>query len=75
MNRDTDPRNEYVVVARIEDEVTLKRFRRKSPREVELRPESTNDTHKPMTINLETTEFQVDGMYVGALIGDIEASR
>ena len=71
---DTDPRNGDVVVARIEDEVTRKRFRRKSQREVELRPESTNQAHRPMTIDLETTEFHVDGVYVGALIGGVQPS-
>ena len=71
---DTDPRNGDVVVARIEDEVTLKRFRRKSRREVELCPESTNQVHRPMTIDLETIEFHVDGVYVGALIGGAQTN-
>ena len=71
---DTDPRNGDVVVARIEDEVTLKRFRRKSRREVELCPESTNQVHRPMTIDLKTTEFHVDGVYVGALIGGVQTN-
>lgn len=74
MNGDTDPRNGDVVVARIEDEVTLKGFRRKSPGEVELSPESTNPAHRAMTIDLETTEFHVDGVYVGALIGGVQPS-
>ena len=59
---DTAPRNGDIVVARIEDEVTLKCFRGKSPREVELSPESTNEAHRPMTVDLETTEFHVDGV-------------
>ena len=71
---DTEPTNGNVVVARIDDEVTLKRFRRKSEREVELLPESTNGAHRPMTIDLEKTEFYVDGIYVGALIGGVQAS-
>ena len=71
---DTEPRNGDVVVARIEDEVTLKRFRRKSEREVELLPESTNPVHRPRTVDLEKTEFDVDGVYVGALIGGVEPS-
>ena len=71
---DTDPRNGDVVVARVEGEVTLKRFRRKSRREVELRPESTNQAHRPMVIDLETTGFHVDGVYVGALIGGVQPS-
>ena len=67
-------RNGDVVVARIEDEVTLKRFRRKNGREVELLPESTNKAHGPMRVDLETTEFHVDGVYVGALIGGVQPS-
>ena len=61
-------------MARIEDEVTLKRFRRKSRREVELCPESTNPVHRSMTIDLGTTEFHVDGVYVGALIGGVQTN-
>lgn len=74
MNGDTDPRNGDVVVAQIEDEVTLKRFRRKSRREVELRSESTNAVHMPMRIDLETTEFHVDGVYMCVLIGGVQPS-
>ena len=62
---DTEPTNGAVVAAQIEDEVTLKRFRRKSRRELELSPESTNEAHRPMTVDLETTEFHVDGVYAG----------
>ena len=74
IKRDTEPTNGDVVVARIEDEVTLKRFSRKSRREVEFCPESTNQVHRPMTIDLETTEFHVDGVYVGALIGGVQTT-
>ena len=69
---DTEATNGAVVVARIEDEV--KRFRRKNPREVELLRESTNEAHRRMTVDLETTKFHVDGVYVGALIGGVQAS-
>ena len=71
---DTDPGNGDIVVARVEDEVTLKRFGRKSEREVELSPESTNEVHRPVTVDLETTEFHVDGVYVGVLIGGLQPS-
>ena len=71
---DTEPTNGNVVVARIEDEVTLKRFGRKSERKVEFSPESTNEAQRPVTVDLETTEFHVDGVYVGALIGGVQAS-
>ena len=59
-----------VVVARIDDEVTLKRFMRVSDRYVELRPESTNPRHRPIRVDLETADFAVAGIAVGALIGD-----
>ena len=62
--------NRDVVVARIDDEVTLKRFIRISDRCVELRPESTNPKHRPIKVDLETADFAVAGVAVGALIGD-----
>ena len=62
--------NHDIVVARIEDEVTLKRFVRLSKRLVELRPESTNPKHRCIEIDLQTTELHIDGIAVGALIGN-----
>ena len=59
-----------VVVARIDDEVTLKRFFRISERWAELRPESTNPKHRPTEVDLEAADFAVAGVAVGALIGD-----
>ena len=59
-----------VVVARIDDEVTLKRFIRVSDRYVELCPESTNPRHRPIRVDLGTADFAVAGVAVGALIGD-----
>ena len=35
---------------------------RHNNREVELRVKSTNITHKPMVVDLETTEFHMDGV-------------
>ena len=61
--------NHDVVVARIDDEVTLKRFLRLDERHVQLRPESTNRKHRPIEIDLARTELQIDGIAVGALIG------
>ena len=63
-------RNGDVVVARLEDEVTLKRFIRLDRRRVELRPESTNPEHQPIEVDLKTDAFEVCGVAVGALIGD-----
>ena len=67
-----DPHNGEIVVARIggiNDVVTLKRFVQRNEREVELQPVSTNEAHKPRIIDLERTDFHVDGVYVGALLG------
>ena len=61
--------NGDVVVARLGDEVTLKRFVRVDERRVELRPESTNSEHQCIAVDLETTELHIDGVAVGALIG------
>ena len=66
-----DAENGEVVVARIEDEVTLKRFRpRDDERYVELHPDSTNHRHLPIKVDLKRQAFEIAGVAVGALIGD-----
>ena len=64
-----DPANNDVVVARIDDEVTLKRFVRLDKRRVALRPESTNPAHRCIEVDLASTQLHIDGIAVGALIG------
>ena len=59
-----------IVVARLEDEVTLKRYVRLDERRIELHPESTNPDHQPIRIDLEHDPFEIAGVAVGALIGD-----
>ena len=59
-----------VVVAKLEDEVTLKRFVQKDEKHAELLPESTNDEHQPIEVDLEQENFEIAGVAVGALIGD-----
>ena len=59
-----------IVVARLEDEVTLKRYVRLDERHIELHPESTNPDHQPIRIDLEHDPFEIAGVAVGALIGD-----
>ena len=62
--------NNDVVVARIDDEVTLKRFVRVDERHVELRPESTDpEHHRTIEIDLAHTELHIAGIAVDALIG------
>ena len=62
--------NGDIVVARLEDEVTLKRYVRLDQHHVELRPESTNPDHRPIAVDLEVDPFEIAGVAVGALIGD-----
>ena len=57
-----------VVVARFGDDVTLKRFKRRSARYVTLVPESSNPEHVPMELDLGKHILQIDGIVVGALI-------
>ena len=64
-----DPNNGEMVVGRVDDEVTLKRFVRLDPEQVELRPESSNPEHKPIRIDLAREQLHIDGVAVGALIG------
>ena len=63
--------NRQVVVARIENEVTLKRFIRLDERRVELRPESFESGHETIRVDLEEEPgFAICGIAVGALIQD-----
>ena len=40
-------------------------------RRVELRPEITNEEHKPRLIDLQEQDFEICGGVVGALVGDL----
>ena len=66
----SDAPNGSVVVARIGDLVTLKRYRRVDERRVELHPESTNPEHEPIEVDLKEETFEICGIAVGALLGD-----
>ena len=55
-----------IVVARIEDEVTVKRFRKgRSKHQVTLEPE--NQENSPIEVDLRHQEFQIEGLGVGIL--------
>ena len=68
---DAEPCEGKIVVARIENEATLKRLRRINAKTVELRPESHNDAHRPRRIDLSQEDLHIDGYVVGALIGGV----
>ena len=54
-----------IVVARIEDEVTVKRLRRRDRQHVELLAE--NDAYGPIEVDLAEQEFAIEGLSVGIL--------
>jgi repressor LexA len=57
-------RNGQIVVARVEDNVTVKRYQ-KNRNKVTLLPE--NDDFDPIEVNLKETNFSIEGLYVGVI--------
>lgn len=57
-------RNGQIVVARVEDDVTVKRYQ-KNRHKVTLLPE--NDEFEPIEVNLKETNFSIEGLYVGVI--------
>ena len=58
-------RNGEVVVARVDDEVTVKRFERKSSRQIVLHAE--NDDFLPIEVDLKNQLFAIEGKAVGVI--------
>ena len=58
-------RNGEVVVARVDEEVTVKRFERKSSREVILHAE--NAEFEPVEVDLKLQQFAIEGRAVGVI--------
>jgi repressor LexA len=59
-----EARNGQIVVARLGDEVTVKRFRR-TPDHIELLPE--NPEFKPIIVHPESEPFELEGLAVGLI--------
>ena len=59
-----DARNGQIVVARIDDEVTVKRLK-KQGNKVELLPE--NSEFKPIVVDLREQNFTIEGLAVGVI--------
>ena len=64
-----------LVVARIGQDVTLKRYHRKSKDAVELQPESTNPEHRSIPIDAHTEDAEIVGVVVGAIVGTRQHTR
>ncbi len=66
VHRTQDVRDGDIVVARIDDEVTVKRLKRgKDPQFLELLPE--NQDYEPIKVDLSAQEFAIEGISVGVL--------
>ena len=70
-----EARDGDIVLARIGEEVTLKRFQRTGADTVEFQPESTNPEHKPIRADLRTDDIQIVGVVVGAIVGGRRAAE
>ncbi len=57
-------RNGQIIVARVEDDVTVKRYQ-KNRNKVTLFAE--NDDFEPIEVNLKETNFSIEGLYVGVI--------
>jgi repressor LexA len=64
VHRTTEVRSGQIVVARVDDEVTVKRLRRKGNR-VELLPE--NPDFEPIVVDLRDTPLEIEGLAVGLI--------
>lgn len=60
-------RNGDVIVARVDNEVTVKRYQ-KSRSQVTLLPE--NAAYSPIEVDLKNQEFAIEGLYVGVIRRD-----
>ena len=69
-----EARDGDIVLARIGDEVALKRFQRTGPDTVEFQPESSNPDHEPIRVDVRTDDVQIVGVVVGAIVGGRRAS-
>ena len=75
VKRNPDPRDGDIVVARIGDEVVVKRFCRKDADTIELQSESHDPEHQPIRITPHTDGFEVVGTVVGAVVGTRRAAH
>jgi repressor LexA len=68
VHRTPEARNGQIVVARVDDEVTVKRFRRRGFR-VQLIPENVD--FEPIEVDLRRQDFAIEGLGVGIIRPDL----
>lgn len=67
VRRDPEPNEGDLVIARIDNEITMKRYHHAGDH-VELQPESSNAEHRPIQVELDCGH-EIVGVVVGAIIG------
>ena len=65
VHKTPDAANGAIIVARIDDDVTVKRLRRKSRSRLVLEPE--NDAFEPIEVDLRSQQFVIEGLSVGVI--------
>ena len=65
VHKTPDAASGAIVVARIDDDVTVKRLRRKSRSRLVLEPE--NDAFEPIEVDLRSQQFVIEGLSVGVI--------
>ena len=65
VKKTNEVKNGDIVIARIDDEVTIKYFNRKSEKIVEL--QCANEDYKDIVINLENEDLTIEGKSIGLL--------
>lgn len=64
VHKTKDAQNGEIVVARIDDEVTVKRFKKtRSKHQIQLLPE--NQDYQPIDVDLRHQDFEIEGLSVG----------
>lgn len=69
VHRTQDVRSGQIVVARLGDDVTVKRFRRRGNK-VRLMPE--NPSFKPIEVDLRDENLTIEGLAVGVIRGEVK---
>ena len=69
VKRNPNPAEGEVVIARIGHDITLKCFHRATEDRIELQPRSSNPEHRPLVIDKTTSDWEIVGVVVGAMIG------
>lgn len=69
VRRQPEARNGDIVVARIGQEITLKRYQRVDENQVELHPVSTNPGHQTIAVGPTSDDTEIVGVVVGAIVG------